>query len=38
LYFALKARKKRLRAAIMNELHGKAAFHAEKSKAKHLFA
>jgi hypothetical protein len=38
LHFALKACKKRLRAAIVNELRGKAAFHAEKSKAIHLFA
>jgi hypothetical protein len=37
-HFALKARKKQLRAAIVNELRGKAAFHAEKSKAIHLFA
>jgi hypothetical protein len=37
-YFALKARKKPLRAAIVKELHAKASFRAEKSQAKHLFA
>jgi hypothetical protein len=38
LHFALKVRKNRLRAAIVNKLRGEAAFHAEKSKAIHLFA
>jgi hypothetical protein len=38
LQFALKARKKRLRAVIVDELRDKVAFHAKKSKAKHLAA